>query len=420
MSAKHRTQHEDTEVPGTRKGWLTTFDAFRVVSYRWFWSSLLSSMAAFNMHLLLRGWLVYELTGSPRALGLVSASAGVTLIALAPMGGVVADRVDKRHLMIAAQSASALLAVVVTILIYTGAIMLWHLVVASVLSGAIFAFNLPARQAIVPELVEKDRIMNAIAIGGGAMHLSRVVFPAVGGLLVSIIGIAGSYSIVVFCYIAAAVLLLRVPPTGVRAVAASASVRFHLAEGLSYIRRSSVLVSLLLMAVVPILLGMPYLMLMPVFAQDVFHVGVRGLGFLMAAVAVGALVGSFSVASLGDFRRKGLLLLGSVSLFGLGLILFALSGNFYLSLVVLFCVGVVNTGYLATNNTLIQTNVDDQVRGRVMSIYVMTFGFNGVGVLLVGEVAEHLDAPVAVAIGGALVVLFGLVMLLRQPALRRL
>jgi len=161
-------------------------------------------------------------------------------------------------------------------------------------------------------------------------------------------------------------------------------------------------------------------MLMPVFAQDVFHVGVRGLGFLMAAVGVGALVGSLSVASLGDFRRKGLLLLGPVSLFGLGLISFALSGNFYLSLVVLFCVGVVNTGYLATNNTLIQTNVDDQVRGRVMSIYVMTFGFNGVGVLLVGEVAEHLDAPVAVAIGGALVVLFGLAMLLRQPALRRL
>jgi len=358
MSAKHRTPGKDTEARGTRKGWLTTFDAFQVVSYRWFWLSLLSSMAAFNMHILIRGWLVYELTGSPRALGLVSASAGVALIAFAPIGGVVADRVDKRNLMIAAQSASALLAV--------------------------------------------------------------VIFPAIGGLLASIVGIAGAYCVVVFCYIAAAVLLLRVPPTGVRAVATSASVSFHLAEGLSYIRRSPILVSLLLMAAVPILLGMPYQMLMPVFAESVLGVGVRGLGFLMAAVGVGALIGSLLVASLGDFRRKGLLLLGSVSLFGLGLIPFALSGNFYLSLGILFCVGVVNTAYLSTNNTLIQTNVDDQVRGRVMSIYVMTFGFNGVGVLLVGEIAEHLDAPLAVAMGGALVLLFGLVMLLRRPALRRL
>lgn len=420
MSAKHRTPGKDTEARGTRKGWLTTFDAFQVVSYRWFWLSLLSSMAAFNMHILIRGWLVYELTGSPRALGLVSASAGVALIAFAPIGGVVADRVDKRNLMIAAQSASALLAVVITILIFTDAIMLWHLVVASVLSGTIFAFSLPARQAVVPELVEKHRIMNAIAIGGGATHLSRVVFPAIGGLLASIVGIAGAYCVVVFCYIAAAVLLLRVPPTGVRAVATSASVSFHLAEGLSYIRRSPILVSLLLMAAVPILLGMPYQMLMPVFAESVLGVGVRGLGFLMAAVGVGALIGSLLVASLGDFRHKGLLLLGSVSLFGLGLIPFALSGNFYLSLGILFCVGVVNTAYLSTNNTLIQTNVDDHVRGRVMSIYVMTFGFNGVGVLLVGEIAEHLDAPVAVAMGGALVLLFGLVMLLRRPALRRL
>jgi predicted MFS family arabinose efflux permease len=288
------------------------------------------------------------------------------------------------------------------------------------LSGIIWAFSLPARQAIIPELVEKHRIMNAVAVSSGAMHLSRVVFPALGGLLMSTLGVACAYYVVVVCYIAAAYLLLRVPAAGGAAVEANASMGFHLAEGLNYIRRSPVLVALLLMAVVPILFGMPYQMLMPVFAEDVLDVGARGLGFLMAAVGLGALVGSFLVASLGDFRHKGLLLFGSVLLFGVTLILFALSTNFYLSLLILLFVGVVNTAYLSINNTLLQMNSEDRVRGRVMSIFVMTFGLVGVGVLLVGELAEHLDVSLGVAIGGGLVLLFTLAMALWRPILRKL
>ncbi|MBA7711415.1 Enterobactin exporter EntS [subsurface metagenome] len=236
----------------------------------------------------------------------------------------------------------------------------------------------------------------------------------------STLGVACAYYVVVVCYMAAASLLLRVPATGGAAVEANASMGFHLAEGLNYIRRSPVLVALLLMAVVPILFGMPYQMLMPVFAEDVLDVGARGLGFLMAAVGLGALVGSFLVASLGDFRHKGLLLFGSVLLFGVTLILFALSTNFYLSLLILLFVGVVNTAYLSINNTLLQINSEDKVRGRVMSIFVMTFGLVGVGVLLVGELAEHLDVSLGVAIGGGLVLLFTLAMALWRPILRKL
>jgi len=420
MTGENKPQDEGPQVGGTSRGWLATFDSLQVVGYRWFWFSLLSSMAALNMQFLVRGWLVYELTGSPRALGLVAAAMGIALMLFAPLGGVVADRVDKRNLIVAAQSAGGLLALVIAILISTGAIMLWHLVVASVLSGIIWAFSLPARQAIIPELVEKHRIMNAVAISSGAMHLSRVVFPALGGLLMSTLGTAGAYYVVVVCYMVAVALLLRVPAVGGGAVEASASMGFHLAEGLNYIRRSPVLVALLLMAVVPIMFGMPYQMLMPVFAEDVLDVGARGLGFLMAAVGLGALAGSLVVASLGDFRHKGLLLLGSALLFGVTLILFTQSANFYLSLLILLCVGVVNTAYLSVNNTLLQTNAEDQVRGRVMSIYVMTFGLNGVGVLLVGELAEHLDVSLGVTIGGGLVFLFTLAMALWRPILRKL
>ncbi|MBL7062104.1 MAG: MFS transporter [Dehalococcoidia bacterium] len=420
MAGENKPQDEGPQVSGTSRGWLATFDSLQVVGYRWFWFSLLSSMAALNMQFLVRGWLVYELTGSPRALGLVAAAMGIALMLFAPLGGVVADRVDKRNLMVAAQSAGGLLALVIAILVSTGAIMLWHLVVASVLSGIIWAFSLPARQAIIPELVEKHRIMNAVAISSGAMHLSRVVFPALGGLLMSTLGVACAYYVVVVCYMAGVALLLRVPAASGAAVEANASMGFHLAEGIRYIRRSPILVALLLMTVVPILFGMPYQMLMPVFAEDVLDVGARGLGFLMAAVGLGALAGSLLVASLGDFRHKGLLLLGSALLFGVTLILFTQSANFYLSLLILLCVGVVNTAYLSVNNTLLQTNAEDQVRGRVMSIYVMTFGLNGVGVLLVGELAEHLDVSLGVAIGGGLVLLFTLAMALWRPILRKL
>ena len=208
MGGKSKVPDKDRQVVNTSRGWLATFDSLQVVSYRWFWFGLLSSMAAFNMQILVRGWLVYELTDSPRALGLVSAASGVMLLLCSPLGGVVADRVDKRNLMIAAQSGGCLFALVVTLLIFTGAIMLWHLVVASVLTGMVFAFSLPARQAIVPELVGEHQLMNAIAIGGGAMHLSRVVFPALGGLLMSILGVAGAYYVVVVCYLVAVVLLL--------------------------------------------------------------------------------------------------------------------------------------------------------------------------------------------------------------------
>jgi len=420
MPGINNTQDEDPQVLAAPKGWRATFDSLQVLSYRWFWLAILSSFAAVQMQVLARGWLVYELTDSPRALGLVSAAWGAMLMLFAPLGGVVADRVEKRNLIVATQSAAGVIALVIAILISTDAIRLWHLVAASLLSGAVLAFDLPARQAIVPDLVERHRIMNAIALYSGAINVSRVVFPALGGLLVSAVGIASVYYVVVGCYLLAVALLLRVPATGRRAVEANASVRFHLAEGLSYIRRTPVLTVLLAMAVIPILFGMPYQLLMPVFAEDVFDVGVRGLGFLMAAVGVGALVGSLSVASLGDFRRKGLLLIGSAILFGLTLICFALSRNFYLSLFFLFWTGVVNTAYLATNNTLLQTNVEDRVRGRVMSIYMMTVGLFGVGVLLAGEVAEHVGAPLAVAIGGGIVLLFTLAMALGQPRLRRL
>jgi MFS family permease len=174
------------------------------------------------------------------------------------------------------------------------------------------------------------------------------------------------------------------------------------------------------MAMVPIAFGMPYNMLMPIFAADVFDVGPSGLGYLMGAAGVGALIGSFLVASLSDLRHKGLLLMGSAAFFGIFLILFATSTYFYLSLFFLLGVGLASSSYMATNNTLLLLNTDDRVRGRVMSLYMMTIGLFPIAVLPAAAITESLGAPLAVSVGGGILLLFTLAMTLLRPTLRKL
>jgi len=372
------------------------------------------------MHIVVRGWLVYDMTDSALALGLVSFGVGVPLLLFSLFGGAIVDRVDKRNLLITSQALTVILTLAIAVLISTDAIALWHLVIASIVSGIILSFNLPSRQAIIPELVEKRQIMNAVALGSGAMNLNRVIAPALGGVLVGIIGIDGVYYLIVACYMAATVLMFMVPPLGTHAQDPNSTVRGAIGEGLRYVRRSPILLQLLIMAMVPIAFGMPYQLLMPIFAADVLDVGSSGLGYLMGAAGVGALIGSFLVATLSDFRHKGLFLLGSSALFGVFLVLFASSTYFYLSLFFLFGVGLVSSSYMATNNTLLLLNTEDRVRGRVMSLYMMTIGLFPIAVLPTAAIAESLGAPLAISVGGGILFLFTLMMTLLSPTLRKL
>jgi len=404
----------------TGSGWRTTFSSLENRTYRLYWMSLLASFSAQQMHLVIRGWLVYELTDSALALGLISAGAGVPILLFSLYGGVIVDRVNKRKLLIVTQSLTAIASLAIAILISLGEITLWHLIVAAVANGLILSFDLPGRQAIIPQLVEQPQIMNAVALGSGATNLTRVIAPALGGVLVGVMGIDGVYYLIVACYVTSAAFLLIMPAVLTPVRDTKTSVRSDLVEGLSYIRRSPVLPALLAMAIVPIAFGMPYMMLMPVFAVDVFDVGASGLGYLMAATGIGALVGSFLVASLGDFKRKGMLLLAAAFFFGAFLILFANSSYFYLALFFLLGVGMANSIYMATNNTLLQINAEDRMRGRVMSIYMMTIGLLPTAVLPASAIAESLGGPVAVGAGGAILLIFTVVMTLLRPTLRRL
>jgi len=408
------------DVTTTEQARITTFTSMRNRNYRWLWLSTLCFFGGLQMQVVARGWLVYEMTGSPFALGMVSAAFGVPLLLFSLYGGTIADRVPKRNLIMFSQIANGSFTLIIAVLITTGYIELWHLIAAAAASGVTFIFIAPGRMALIPELVAPRELLNAIALSSSGTNLTRVIAPAIAGGLMAIIGIAGVYYLVVFFYIVS-ITFISLLPAGEAAIrGVKTSVWAGIAEGVSYLRHSPVMTLLLMMAFVPIVFGMPYQNLMPVFAVDVLDVGETGLGLLMSMTGIGALMGSLGVASLGDFRRKGLLLIALGLAFGIALAVFGISHSYAFSLFILIAVGLANAGYMTLNNTIIQSSAPHEMRGRVMAIFMVTFALMPLGTLPIGAVAEAVGPTFAVTGGALIVLLFILAIAIVRPAVRRL
>lgn len=399
---------------------LQMFSSLKNPDFRWYWVGMLGSFSAMQMQMIAQGWLVYTMTNSPLALGIVSAGWGLPVLVFSLLGGAVTDRVNKRNLLMVTQSTAGIIALTVAILVASGSVQLWHLIAASLAVGVVFSFNMPGRQAIIPELVEESNLMNAIALNSAAMNLMRIGAPALGGVLIGVIGVAGVYFLTVASYAFVVGTLLMIRNSGDRAPQQQMSLGRSMMEGLRYIRGNYILAVLLAMALIPILFAMPYQMLMPAFAVGVLHTGPEGLGILMAATGVGALLGSLFIASLGNFQRKGMLLFGAALVFGLALLFLGFSQSFGLSLFILLLTGAGGTSYMAVNNTLLQTNVTHEVRGRVMSIYMMTWGLMPLGALPASALAEAWGVSFALGLGGGIMAFFTLAFALLFPRMRRL
>jgi len=381
------------------------------------------SFVGLQMQMLAQNYLIYDMTGRALVIGYVSAASGGSILLLSLLGGAIADRAGKRNLLAMTQAAIAIFTLVLAVLISTGAIEVWHLMAGAILIGVTAAFNMPARQSFVPELVGKRELMNALALTAGGMNLSRVAAPALAGVLIAMVGVGTVYYIKTAAYVVFVIILLMIPVMGHASSQSRTSVLGAMREGLVYIKHNRVILTLLVMALVPVAFGMPYVFLLPVFQKDVLNVGASGLGYLMSATGVGAVVGALFVASLGDFKRKGLLLLAAGVAFGISLVLFAFlssMGSFPLALASLFLVGAAGAAYMATNNTLVQSNVPDEVRGRVMGLYMMTFGLTSLGTLPAGAIADSLGAPVAVGAGGVVITLFVAAVALKRSPVRNL
>jgi MFS family permease len=314
----------------------------------------------------------------------------------------------------------ALVTLAITILIAIDWIAIWHLFAASLITGMISSFMMPARQAFIVELVEEKDYLNAVSLGSMAMNACRIASPALAGVLIKMIGIPGIYWIVSVSYLCVILTTTRIPPGELMTAKADAPIMGDILEGLRYVKNNRIIISLLIMGFVPMLLVMPYQMLMPVFARDIFMSGETGLGILMSTSGIGALVGSVVIASMGDYQRKGLLMLISGAFFGLFLVPFATAGSLMPAAVFLVFVGASSSIFMALNNTLVMSHTPNELIGRVMSVFMMTFGLMPLGTIFGGALAEVIGAPVTVAGGGIILVLFLTGVGLTQPTIRQL
>ncbi|MBT4092047.1 MAG: MFS transporter [Deltaproteobacteria bacterium] len=387
--------------PGNR---ITAFSSLKNRNFRRFWIAMIFFYNAMQMGMVARGWLVYTLTDSAMALGLVTAGWGLPMVMFSLYGGVIADRFRKRNLMLITQVGLFLISLVITILIQTQLIAIWHLVLGSTSSGFALALGLPTRQAFVKELVGESDLLNSVALNSMAMNLCRIVSPALAGVLIKFIGIPGVYWLIVVSYILNIFMITIIPAGELVAVKKDISISDDLKEGWRFVWESPMIKTLMALAFIPILVALPYQMLMPVFAKTIFEAGETGLGLLMSAVGIGALIGSLMLSMLKDFQRKGFLMLIAGLLFGAFLVLFSQAGSLYLACFFLLFAGIGNSVFFTLTNTLIMENTPEKLTGRVMSFYMLTWGLMPLGTLPAGALAEAFGAPVTVT-GGGLILL---------------
>jgi predicted MFS family arabinose efflux permease len=416
----------DPAVPSPEKSRVqrfstNTFSALKHRNYQLFFIGQLISLIGTWMQNVSQPWLVYQLTGSPLYLGIVSFASAVPIIILSLWAGVFIDRVPKRKLLLITQTLAMLQAFLLAADVFLGWVQPWHVVIFAFCLGAINAFDAPTRQSFVIEMVGKEDLPNAIGLNAAMFQMARIVGPSIAGILLAIIGPAWCFFLNGISFIAVIICLWLMQVASTIGAQRDMNPIAQMREGLSFIRHNQLVLTLLGMVAVANIFAFGYSALMPAFAQDVLHQGPEGLGLLSASVGAGALIGALTVASLGNFKHKGLVLtLGNV-FFPVMVLLFSMSKIFPLSMAILVGAGL---GFMIQNamtNTLVQTSVPDHLRGRVMSVYMLVFqGFFPIGSLMAGVIAQNFGVPIGAAFGGTIALAAGLFWLWRAPYIRKL
>jgi len=391
-----------------------TFASLAVGPYRILWLSMIASFLGNQMHIVARGFLALNLTGQASSIGWVMASWGLPMLAFSLLGGAVADRFDRKRVLVIAQAGQGLMGLGIAFLLLFGALEMWHLIVAGVWQGTMFSFNGPARQALIPELVDDRLLMNAIALNNAAMNLTRVVGPTLAGVMIAIDETATMvYFFMASTYVVVLLLLmLGLPDADQRAPNASRDrerlpMWQEMKAGLRYVFVENRLIAgLIVVALVPVLIGWPYQMLLPVFQEDVFHVDPKGLGFMYTVGGVGALAGSLLVAAFSEHPKATGFQVGAGVVFGLSLAAFAFSPNFWLACGLLVLVGLSSMTFMALNNTQVMAITEPDYHGRVMSVYMLTWSLMPLGGVPISFLTDRFGAPLTVGVSGIVVAIF--------------
>lgn len=381
-----------------------TFIALTIRDFRYLWVGGFASQIGMWLQIVAQAWLAYDLTNSAVFLGILGLTRSVPAVALTLPAGVLADRWDRRRMMVSSQLIGMLNALALAWLVATDTIEPWHLVASGVVGAVTMSFNMPARQALAPQLAGYQHTANAVALNSISFNLSRVLGPALAGALIGLWGIAACFLVQAAGFVwsmawTIAIDRERAAPTSAR----RGSMWANLGDGVRYVRTSPLLSGLWWIAAVPIVLGMAYMQLMPVFARDILDVGPSGMGMLMMVVGFGALGGSFIAAWLSAYPRKGLLLMGSGLIVGPGLVAFALSQWLPLSLAALVLLGVSQALCMVVNQIMLNLVCANEYRGRVLSLYMMTWHLSPLFFVPLGWLADVAGARLALALVGLVV-----------------
>ncbi|HEU0073092.1 MAG TPA: MFS transporter [Dehalococcoidia bacterium] len=393
--------------------------ALKYPQFRRFWFGNAAAVGGQQIMWLAQGVLVYRLTGEAVYIGFVGLATAAPAILLNLVGGVVADRIDQRKIILTTQIVTSAAVGILALLVATDQVSVWHVVAVAFVAGCMQAFNNPARQSIFPGLVERKELMNAVALNSIVWQSMRIVAPGIGGLVLAIFGVAATFSLV-----CAGFLLLGVAVIGLDTPAQRRTTKTSpladLKEGIAFISANFLFAFLIGMSFFNSFFGFSTQQLMPVFTEDILHVSDFWLGMLLSMTGVGSIIGIGALGYAGDVERKGLLIIGGATAFGAFIILFALSTYYPLSLLLVGFMGAFGSIYMITVQTTLQLRVPDELRGRVMGIYGITHNVGPLGALQAGIIADSVSPPAALIVGGVAIIVFALAIAYSNRSVRTL
>jgi MFS family permease len=412
------------EYGGISRRGLKTFDSLKIPVFRLYFGTMTGHWFSMNMQMVARSLLIYRLTNSGAILGAMALANSIPVLTLSLYGGAIADRVQKKYVLLVSQVGSAVITLIIALTLTTGYLSSenpgswWLLIASAVLQGTIMGFMMPSRQAIIPEIVGEEKLMNAISLNNLGMNTFQIMAPALAGFLIDAYDFDVIYYTMTSVYLMATIGTIFLPSTRTMVIQGSSTLADVL-DGLRYIRRETTILLILVFTLCCTIFGMPHRLLMPMFTEDILNVGATGLGVLMGISGIGALLGSLVLASLPN-RKRGIMLLVSGLIMGIALMSFSFSQWWYLSLALMFFVGLGQTGQMALGNALIQYHSDANYRGRVMSFLMMGFGLASLGTFFGGILAEAVGIQWSIGGLAMALVLISIMMSLFSTRLRKM
>lgn len=405
------------------KGKIGTFHALRYRDFRLMWIGSFFSSAGQWIQQATLGWIVYNMTGSGSILGAINGMRSVPMLFLSPVAGVAADMMNRKTLMVSTQIFLTFISFVLAIDIAIGTLEIWHLFLFTFLAGAAWSFNMPVRQSVVFNLVPRSVFPNAFALNSVAFNVTRILGPSAAGFLILWLGPEGNFFIQGIAYLLVSISMLMVvlPALPNRGEGRKTSVSKSMKEGFSYVLKEPLVRTLMLMGLFPVFFVFPYMGLLPIFAKDVFDGGSQGFGILLSVSGVGGVLGGLFAAKLGSgFERRGLLQICAMFLFGLGVLVFSLTQTLWAGSILLVFTGFCQMVFMTTNQTLLQTNIPDELRGRVTSIYMLDQGLMPLGTVIAGVGSDIFGVQSMVFVMGLTCALLAVVVALWMPRVRNM